>query len=184
MIIFSVEHTFSRVLRPSERHCTYVTGLPDVVAALFILNDFLKQIRGLLNSRRRVKGPRAGKLIAPPRRDLATIDQRESYIMFPLATAKRHAARFPRADVARRAVEIIVAVPILRALDAATLQLKQTGREMIFPTLRFYSRDEQPAAINEWFLTVIFYIRLILSMKRSFEFIIQFFAVCIIASFL
>lgn len=47
-----------------------------------------------------------------------------NYIRFSLATAKRHAARFPRADIARRTIEIIVAVPVLRALDAATLQLK------------------------------------------------------------
>lgn len=56
----------------------------------------------------------------------------ESYIMFPLATAKRHAARFPRADVARRTIEIIVAVPVLRALDAATLQLKEREPTALF----------------------------------------------------
>lgn len=44
------------------------------------------------------------------------------FIRFSLATAKRHAARFPRTYVARRAIEIIVAVPILRTLNAATLQ--------------------------------------------------------------
>lgn len=60
-----------------------ITRLSNVVAALFIFNNFIR---------------------------------------FSLATAKRHAARFPRADVARRTIEIIVAVPILRALNTATLQ--------------------------------------------------------------
>lgn len=63
---------------------------------------------------------------------IATIDQGESYIMFPLATAKRHAACFPGADVARRTIEIIVAVPILRALDPATLQLKEREPPALF----------------------------------------------------
>ena len=60
----------------------------------------------------------------------------ENYIRFSLATAKRHAARFPRAYIARRTIKIIVAVPILRALDAATLQLQKIKRQ-IFIILRY-----------------------------------------------
>lgn len=130
---------------------THVARFPNIVAALFIFDNLLKVLKKKKRRRKVLLNEIIYKTIYIAIKLLSLFKKKKkkilelnwimnrlkkrksyriffirneksgNYIWFSFTTAKRHAARFSRADVARWTIEVIVAIPVFRALDAATL---------------------------------------------------------------